>query len=130
MNYFVTVPDEGCLLESFGRFMREPGNRPTLTDILGAACELYRIDPDEIHKPKAISALRAYCYLAARWSGEPFTDIARHTACIDHVQAARMSHSVRALRGQDDFLRDDIDLCAVRIAERVLMRKRQCRTKT
>ena len=72
MNYFVTVPDDGCLLECFDRFLREPGNRPTLDEILGAVCEVYRIDPDEIEQPKkAAPAVRAYCYFATRWSREP-----------------------------------------------------------
>jgi hypothetical protein len=123
MNYFVTVPDDGCLLESFGAFMREPGNRPTLDDILGAACEIYRIDPDEIKERKAVLAVRAYCYLATRWSREPFALIGAHIG-IGHDLVNRFSRSVMILRRQDMILRDDIDLLAIRIAERVLIRNR------
>lgn len=123
MNVFVTVPDDECLMQSVSTFMCERSNRPTLDDILGAACELYCIDPDEIDEAWAAPAIRAYCYFATRWSGEPFIDIGAHVG-IDHMMVNSASRSVMVLRRQNDILRDDIDLLAIRIAERVLMRKR------
>ena len=117
MNLFVTVPDAGCLLECFGAFMREPGNRPTLDDIFGAACELYRIDPDDLYAVGAIRAIRAYCYLAVKWAGEPYSAIGAR-AEIDALKVNKLSRSVMILRRQDMVLRDDLDLLAVRVAER------------
>jgi hypothetical protein len=123
MNFFVTVPDDGCLMQSFGAFMREPGHRPTLADILGAACELYRTDPDSIASPGAALATRTYCYFATRWSGEPFNAIGALVG-VDHHAVAKLSRGVMNARKQDSLLRDDLDLLAVRIAERVLTKKR------
>src|SRR5262249_17400298 len=101
-----------------------------LDDILGAACELYRIDPDEISQDDAAPAVRAYCYFAAHWSREPFRVIAAHVG-IDHLLVNRLSRSLMILRRQDMILHDDLDLLAIRIAERVLLRKRleRCRKK-
>lgn len=126
MNCVVTVPDTGCLIECFDAFMR--ANRPTLDDILGAACELYRIDPDDIKQDKARPVIRAFCYFAARWARQPVPNIAAHIK-QDRSIVNSTSWETQLLRRQDSILRDDIDLLAVRIAERVMTRRRLAKCK-
>ncbi|MEH2525821.1 MULTISPECIES: hypothetical protein [unclassified Bradyrhizobium] len=115
------IVHDNSLLHGADAFMRS--NRPMLAEILGAVCELYRVDPDEIEQRAGIQARRAYCFFAERWSREPCAAIGAMVG-MTHREVARVAERVAYLSPEDHLLRDDMDLLTVSIAERVLRRKR------
>jgi hypothetical protein len=119
MDQLLLTSDE-LMVERLAEFLRV--HHPSLDDILGATCETYRVDPDELHNVAAAPARRAYCYLAVRWSGEPYCDIGSRVG-LDTLEVGR--HFKSFSRTLDNALvRDDLDLIGVRIAERVLLHRR------
>jgi hypothetical protein len=113
--------EQGSLLERFADlFARE---RPHLDEILGAACELYRINPDDLAGYDALMARGVYCYLAYRWAGKSLADIAR-LLNAENRDVLRLAGSVKIRASYDDVMRDDLDLVAVKVAERVMLRAR------
>ena len=122
MDQVLLATDEP-MIERLGEFLRR--HRPALDDIFGAACELYRVDPDEIDKRDAAPARHAFCYLAVRWSGVPFNEIGR---CVgfDALQVSKAFKTYsRGIR--NPLVRDDLDLIGIRVAERILLRERMAR---
>jgi hypothetical protein len=115
------VNDE-LMVERLAEFLRR--NRPSLVDILGAVCEVYKVDPDEIQTGKHIHApaRHAFCYLARRWSGEPDCDIGPYVNfnALGVMRAFKNFH----LNLDNPLVRDDLDLIGVKIAERVLLHRR------
>jgi hypothetical protein len=115
------VLHSGSLIDGAEEFMSR--NRPTLDEVLGAACETYSVDPDEISFPRSLRAQRVYCYLCSRWAREPLTAIGNRIG-LPSGDVDSMSRSVAQGRLRFPSLRDDLDLLTVRIAERIMLRKR------
>jgi hypothetical protein len=114
------VANDELMVERLAEFLRR--NHPELDDILGAVCETYRVDPDELDRPKFAPAVRAYCYLAVRWSGLSYAEIGSRVD-LDVLDVGRAFKSFS--RNLDNALvRDDLDLIGIRIAERILLRRR------
>jgi hypothetical protein len=96
---------------------------PTLDEILGSACEVYRVNPDDLLRRHAAPARHAYCYLAVRWSGEATRDIGLEVGFSElGVDKAYKTYARRL--NLHPLMRDDIDLIGIRVLERVLMRRR------
>jgi hypothetical protein len=114
------VANDELMVERLAEFLRR--NHPELDDILGAVCETYRVDPDEITYPKSAPAMRAFCYLAVRWSGLPYCEIGTRV----ELNALEVGKAFKSFtRNLDNALvRDDLDLIGIRIAERILLRRR------
>jgi hypothetical protein len=122
MDQLLSANDE-LMVERLAEFLRV--HHPSLDDILGAACETYRVDPDEIGFYNAAPARRAFCYLAVRWSGVPYTEIGSRVG-LDALEVGKAFKSFS--RNLDNALvRDDLDLIGIRIAERILLRRRMAR---
>lgn len=116
------VPEKDELMvERLAEFLRR--HRPSLDDILGSVCELYRIDPDEIGIATAAPVRHAYCYLAVRWSGAPFVEIGRRVG-FDVAQVGRSFRHYGSRTIKNPLVRDDLDLIGIRITERILLRRR------
>jgi hypothetical protein len=97
--------------------------RPDLDDILGGVCELYRVDPDEITFPFALLPKRIYCYCAHRWAGVPNVEIGSRVG-MGVIAVGKAATHVGVRLQRDPVVRDDFDLLALRIVERVMLRKR------
>lgn len=121
MDQLLLASDE-LMVERLADFLtRHP---PSLDDILGSACEVYRVDPGEIRSSRHADApaRHAYCYLAVRWSRASHFDIGLRVGFSAlGVDKAFKTYSDRLTNA---LVRDDLDLIGVRIAERILMRRR------
>lgn len=119
----LTDGDGELLIERVSEFLRR--NSPPLDDILGAICELYRVDPDAIADQRGIVARHMYCYLAVRWTTADRGQIGNRIAVGTHA----VKHGFNGVASQLDnaLVRDDLDLLALRIAERVMARRRVAR---
>jgi hypothetical protein len=90
---------------------------PRLHEILGAVCEVYRTDPDDI----TTHTRRVFCFVASRCR-YPRPEIASYAKLLpiqvhaDHQKIARCILS-------DETQRACLDLIAVRLAERILIRE-------
>jgi hypothetical protein len=100
---------------------------PRLNEILGTVCELYRTDPDRIDT--ATHTRRVFCFVASRWARCPRCEIASHVK-IHLIQVHHDNQRIGQQIQYDDLLRDDLDLVAVRLAERVLIRKADAKAHT
>lgn len=114
------LANDELMLERLAEFFRRCP--PTLDDVLGAVCEVYRVDPSEIDLSSAKLARRMYCYLAVRFARVPYVEIGgrigmSHTGVGDVYKTA-------ARHLDNPLTRDDLDLLGVRVAERVLLHKR------
>lgn len=110
-------------VDRLAEFLRR--NPPSLDDILGAVCEVYRVDPSDIEKHSARVARRMYCYLAVRFAGLHHRAIAGRIG-MSHSQVGDLFKT--AARHLDNpLVRDDLDLLGVRMAERVLIHRRHRR---
>jgi hypothetical protein len=109
------------MVERLGNFLRE--NVPSLDDIVGAVCELYRVDPDELPLTRdATPARSAVCYIAVRFACVSNAAIGRRIG-FDVVQVNRTFKNYTN-NLTNPLVRDDLDLIGIRIAERVLLRRR------
>lgn len=120
MDQLLLASDE-LMVERLAEFFRR--NRPTLDDILGATCEVYRVDPDELIIGHVNAPARhAFCYLAVRWAGVSNIEIGQRVGfSVLGVNKAFKSYA-RCLGNH--LIRDDLDLIGIRIAERILLRRR------
>ena len=115
------VIDHDMMIDYLSEYFRR--HPPPLDEILGAVCEIYQTDPVEIEYPTALMARRMYCYIAARWGRCSYTEIG---SPID-IYAGSVGKAFKAARVRlavNPALRNDLDLVAVRVAERILIRKR------
>jgi hypothetical protein len=119
------TPD--AVLERLADFFER--HRPQLEEILGSACQLYRIDPDNLGGSEALMARGVYCYLAYRWAAKSLSDIGRPLGS-KMLDVWRLAKSIDCRSSYDDVLRDDLDLLAVMVAERVMLRGRCSRGET
>lgn len=109
------------MVERLAEFLRR--HPPTLEDILGVVCELYRIDPDEIEIIRAAPARRMFCYVAVRWAGLPYVEIGQRVGLDGHDVAKTFKSFSRSL--DNALVRDDLDLTCIRVTERIIVRRRQ-----
>jgi hypothetical protein len=92
---------------------------PRLHEILGTVCEVYRADPD--HIDTLTHARQAFCFVASQWAKCPRDQIASH-AKIHLAQVHYDNRRIGCCIETDQMLRNHLDLIAVRLAERVLIR--------
>jgi hypothetical protein len=100
---------------------------PRLHEILGTVCEVYRTDPDKIDT--TTQTRRVFCFVASRWAKCPRDAIAGH-ARVHLIQVHHDNQRIGEQIQYDDLLRDDLDLVAVRLAERVLIRRTDEKART
>lgn len=122
MDQPLLTKDE-LMLERLAEFFRRCP--PDLDDILGAVCEVYRVDPSEIDLASAKVARRMYCYLAVRFARLPYIEIGARIG-MNHSGVGDV-YRTAARHLDNPLIRDDLDLLGVRIAERVLLHKRHRR---
>jgi hypothetical protein len=94
-------------------------NPPHLTEILGAVCEVYRTDPDRIDI--TTHTRRVFCFVASSCR-YPRPEIARHAKILP-IQVYADNQKIRPYLRTDVTQRRCLDLIAVRLAERVLVRR-------
>jgi hypothetical protein len=92
---------------------------PRLNEILGTVCEVYRTDPDRIDT--STHARRVFCFIASQWAGQARKDIASH-AKVHLMQVHYDNQKIGCYVLTDEVLRRRLDLIAVRLTERILMR--------
>ena len=101
-------------LEKIVDFLGE--HPPRLADIFISVCWLYKLKPDDMSNPAVQLPRDVFIFVATNWAVKS-TERAQAYQAFSAVK--RITHRLET----DELLRDDLDLLAVRLTERVLERK-------
>jgi hypothetical protein len=114
--------EDDTMLARLTDYLRE--YPPRLYEILGSVCELYRADPDDMNKSTLVHPRLMFCFIAKHWGGFPNAEIAS-VIDINGFEVAKFARRLENRTASEGLLRDDLDLLAVSLAEKVMLRRRR-----
>lgn len=99
---------------------------PPLDEVLGATCEMYRVGPQEVDRPRSQMARKMYCYIALKWSRKPLGEIGRPVS-MHYTGVGKAAVWMEEWLRVSELARADLNLISVRIAERMMvLEKLEC----
>jgi chromosomal replication initiator protein len=122
----IVYPDDDDALKRLFAYLET--TRPTLAEIKEVVCEFYGYELVEIsardRQQHAALARAIFCFLAHRHTRWPMGQIGRRVGLTNHTTVLHAIRRIEKAAASVPIVRDDLDLLRLRIAEKILRRRK------